>query len=101
MAGHKVAGSDLLQLGLGLFALVAGLGTAAGKVAALGGVDGAWHVAGNDNPVLLGLLRRVRKRRRAGLRRRRRRRGRASASASASGQRFGVEREENGKWQNC
>ena len=34
MAGHKVAGGDLLQLGLGLFALVAGLGAAAGKVAA-------------------------------------------------------------------
>ena len=55
-----MAGSDLLQLGLGLFALVAGLGAAAGKVAALGGVDGAGHVAGNDDPLLLGLLAGVR-----------------------------------------
>ena len=41
MAGHEVARDDLLQPGLGLLALVAGPRAAAGKVAALGCVDGA------------------------------------------------------------
>lgn len=36
MAGHKVARGDLLQRGLGLLALVAGPGAAAGKLQPLG-----------------------------------------------------------------